>query len=72
MKDYNFKRHFEKNYEAYQSLVGEKKTQKIEKLKKEFIAQQLMFKKSNQESQASLVMLATSQLVKLQNEEKHF
>ena len=47
------KRHFEKNREAYQSLVGEKKTQKIEKLPKEFITQKLMFKKSNQESQAS-------------------
>ena len=36
MKNYNLKRHFEKNHEAYQSLVGEKRTQKIEKLQKEF------------------------------------
>ena len=47
------KRHFKKNREAYQSLVGGKKTQRIEKLQKEFITQKLMFKKSNQESQAS-------------------
>ena len=53
MKDYNLKRHFEKNQITYQQLVGEKRTQKIEKLQKEFVAQQLMFKKSNQESQAS-------------------
>ena len=53
MKDYNLKRHFEKNHKTYQQLVGEKKTQKIEKLQKKFFAQQLMFKKSNQESQVS-------------------
>ena len=53
MKDYNLKRHFEKNHKTYQQLVGEKRTQKIEKLQKEFVAQQLMFKKSNQESQES-------------------
>ena len=52
MKDYNLKRHFENNHEAYQSLVGEKRTQKIKKLQTEFIAQQLMFKKLNQEFQA--------------------
>ena len=53
MKDYNLKEHFEKNHKTYQQLVGEKRTQKIEKLQKEFVAQQLMFKKSNQELQAS-------------------
>ena len=53
IKDYNLKRHYEKNHEAYQPLVRNKRTQKIEKLRKEFLAQQLMFKKSNQESQAS-------------------
>ena len=53
MKDYNLRRHFEKNHEAYQLLIGEKRTQKIEKLKKEMAAQQFMFKKSNQEAQAS-------------------
>ena len=52
MKDYNLKRHFEKHYKIYQQLVGEKRTQKIEKLQKEFVAQQLMFKKSNQQLQA--------------------
>ena len=52
MKDYNLKKHFEKNHKIYQQLVGEKRTQKIEKLRKEFVAQQLMFKKSNQELQA--------------------
>ena len=41
-----------KNHEAYQPLV-KKKTQKTQKLRKEFLAQQLIFKKSNQESQAS-------------------
>ena len=44
MKDYNLKRHSEKNHKTYQQLVGEKRTQKIEKLQKEFVAQQLMFK----------------------------
>ena len=53
MKDYNLKRHFEKYHTTYQQLVGEKTSQKIEKLQKEFVAQQLMFKKSNQELQAS-------------------
>ena len=53
MKDYNLKRHFEKYHTTYQQLVGEKRTQNIEKLQKEFVAQQLMFEKSNQESQAS-------------------
>ena len=53
MKDYNLKRHCDKNHEAYQPLVGKKRTQKIKKLRKDFLAQQLMFKKSNQESQAS-------------------
>ena len=53
MKDYNLKRHFEKNHTTYQQLVGEKRAQKIENLQKEFVAQQSMFKKSNQESQAS-------------------
>ena len=52
MKDYNLKRHFEKNHKTYRELVGKKRTQKIE-LQKEFVAQQLIFKKSNQESQAS-------------------
>ena len=53
MKDYNLRRHFEKNHQAYQLLKGEKRMQKIEKLKKEMAAQQFMFKKSNQEAQAS-------------------
>ena len=53
IKDYNMKRHFEKNHEAYQSRVGEKRTQKIEKLPAEFVAQQLMFKMSNHETQTS-------------------
>ena len=37
MKDYNFKRHFEKNHTTYQQLVGEKRTQKIEKLQKNLL-----------------------------------
>ena len=53
IKDYNLRRRYEKSHEAYQPLVGKKRTQKIEKLRKEFLAQQLMFKKSNQKSQAS-------------------
>ena len=53
MKDYNFKSHFEKNHKAYQQLVGKKRTQKIKILQKEFVVQQLMFKKSNQELQKS-------------------
>ena len=53
MKDYNLKKHFEKNHKTYQLLVGEKRAQKIEKLRKEFVTQQLMFKTSNQESQVS-------------------
>ena len=54
MKDYNLKRQFEKNHEACQSLVGKKRTQKIEKLQREFFVPQFMFKKSNQESQGSI------------------
>ena len=52
MKDYNLLRHFFKKSRSVPSLAGEKKTQKTKKLQKEFIAQQLMFKKSNQELQA--------------------
>ena len=33
MKDYNLRRHFEKNHEAYQLLIGEKRTQKDRKRK---------------------------------------
>ena len=36
MKDYNLKRHFEKNPKAYQSLVKEKRTPKTEILQKNF------------------------------------
>ena len=53
MKDYNLRRHFEKNHEAFKLFVGEKRTEKIEKLQKEFLAQQSRLKKSNQELKAS-------------------
>ena len=53
MKDYNLKRHFEKITKRTNRLLENREHKKIEKLQKEFIAQQLMFKKSNQESQAS-------------------
>ena len=53
MKDNNLKRHFEKNHEAFKLLVGEKRTEKIKILQKEFLEQQSMFKKSNHESKAS-------------------
>ena len=36
MKDYNLKKHFDKNHKAYRPLVREKRTQKTEKLRKEF------------------------------------
>ena len=52
IKDYNLKRHFEKNHEAFKLFVGEKRTEKIEKLQKEFFGQQSRFKKSNQELKA--------------------
>ena len=53
MKDYNLRRHFEKNHEAHQLLIEEKRAQKIEKLKKEILALQFMLKKSNPEAQVA-------------------
>ena len=50
MKDCSLRRHFQKSHEAFKLFVGEKRT---EKLRKEFLAQQSMFKKSNKESKAS-------------------
>ena len=35
IKEYNLKKHFDKNHKAYRSLVREKRKQKTEKLRKE-------------------------------------
>ena len=44
IKDYNLKRHYQKNHEVFQPPVRKKRTQKIEKLPREFLAQQKLNK----------------------------